>query len=133
MWAETKVPDEADLPRELEKAGLKTMEVFEKKISTENSPSKRNPKEGTGSSNSPTHISSVSTSRRTMWEASSKGVYIRLGMACAETMNIEFDLHISRLVGAGISLVYIIFPIFSIPDGTCVVRHRFHSIVMALL
>jgi len=35
MWAETKVPDEADLPRELEKAGLKTMEVFEKKISTE--------------------------------------------------------------------------------------------------
>jgi len=32
MWHSLKIPDETDLPRELEKAGLKTMEVFEKKV-----------------------------------------------------------------------------------------------------
>ncbi|GAB5591270.1 hypothetical protein Unana1_06170 [Umbelopsis nana] len=35
MWAEIPIPDETDLPRELESAGLKTMEVFEKKVITE--------------------------------------------------------------------------------------------------
>ncbi|CAO3661716.1 unnamed protein product [Umbelopsis vinacea] len=35
MWTEIAIPDETDLPRELENAGLKTMEVFEKKVITE--------------------------------------------------------------------------------------------------
>jgi len=42
MWAGTKVPLETDLPKELERAGLKTMEVFEKKISAE--PKQKKPK-----------------------------------------------------------------------------------------
>jgi hypothetical protein len=32
MWSEIAIPDETDLPKELENAGLKTMEVFEKKL-----------------------------------------------------------------------------------------------------
>ncbi|ORY98003.1 hypothetical protein BCR43DRAFT_530858 [Syncephalastrum racemosum] len=35
MWSSIKVPDETDLPKALEDAGLKTMEVFEKKVVTE--------------------------------------------------------------------------------------------------
>ncbi|KAI8079804.1 uncharacterized protein BX664DRAFT_341493 [Halteromyces radiatus] len=35
MWSDIKIPDETDLPRELENAGLKTMEVFEKKVVSE--------------------------------------------------------------------------------------------------
>ncbi|KAI8075180.1 hypothetical protein BC940DRAFT_287660 [Gongronella butleri] len=32
MWSEIRIPDETDLPKQLESAGLKTMEVFEKKV-----------------------------------------------------------------------------------------------------
>jgi transcription initiation factor TFIIE subunit beta len=35
MWSEIAIPDETDLPKELENAGLKTMEVFEKKLVSE--------------------------------------------------------------------------------------------------
>ncbi|KAI9278751.1 hypothetical protein BDA99DRAFT_493060 [Phascolomyces articulosus] len=35
MWAGIKIPDETDLPKALENAGLKTMEVFEKKVVSE--------------------------------------------------------------------------------------------------
>lgn len=35
MWAEITIPDETDLPKHLENAGLKTMEVFEKKVVAE--------------------------------------------------------------------------------------------------
>ncbi|CAO3704006.1 unnamed protein product [Rhizopus stolonifer] len=35
MWSEISIPDETDLPKALEEAGLKTMEVFEKKITSE--------------------------------------------------------------------------------------------------
>lgn len=35
IWSKLIVPHEADLPRELEKAGLKSMEVFEKKVAAE--------------------------------------------------------------------------------------------------
>ncbi|KAG2220115.1 hypothetical protein INT45_006143 [Circinella minor] len=35
MWGSIKIPDETDLPKALENAGLKTMEVFEKKIVSE--------------------------------------------------------------------------------------------------
>lgn len=38
MWAEIHIPDETDLPKALEQAGLKTMEVFEKKITSESKP-----------------------------------------------------------------------------------------------
>ncbi|KAI8140393.1 hypothetical protein BJV82DRAFT_645848 [Fennellomyces sp. T-0311] len=35
MWAKIRIPDETDLPKALENAGLKTMEVFEKKVVSE--------------------------------------------------------------------------------------------------
>lgn len=35
MWTEIPIPDETDLPKALEVAGLKTMEVFEKKVTSE--------------------------------------------------------------------------------------------------
>lgn len=35
MWSEIPIPDETDLPKALEVAGLKTMEVFEKKVTSE--------------------------------------------------------------------------------------------------
>jgi transcription initiation factor TFIIE subunit beta len=35
MWSEIRIPDETDLPKALETAGLKTMEVFEKKVTSE--------------------------------------------------------------------------------------------------
>ncbi|CAO3595103.1 unnamed protein product [Absidia cylindrospora] len=35
MWSDIKIPDETDLPKELENAGLKTMDVFEKKVVAE--------------------------------------------------------------------------------------------------
>ncbi|KAI9311951.1 hypothetical protein BX666DRAFT_879816 [Dichotomocladium elegans] len=35
MWSEIEIPDETDLPKALENAGLKTMEVFEKKVVAE--------------------------------------------------------------------------------------------------
>ncbi|ORX50886.1 hypothetical protein DM01DRAFT_1091401 [Hesseltinella vesiculosa] len=38
MWGEIKVPDETDLPKALETAGLKTMDVFEKKVVAEPQP-----------------------------------------------------------------------------------------------
>ncbi|KAI9300810.1 hypothetical protein BJ944DRAFT_272420 [Cunninghamella echinulata] len=38
MWSDIKIPDETDLPKELENAGLKTMEVFEKKVVSEPKP-----------------------------------------------------------------------------------------------
>ncbi|KAI8877104.1 hypothetical protein K501DRAFT_261010 [Backusella circina FSU 941] len=38
MWSEISIPDETDLPKELENAGLKTMEVFEKKLVSEPKP-----------------------------------------------------------------------------------------------
>ncbi|KAG0758486.1 hypothetical protein G6F57_004478 [Rhizopus arrhizus] len=38
MWSEISIPDETDLPKALEEAGLKTMEVFEKKITAEVKP-----------------------------------------------------------------------------------------------
>ncbi|KAJ1656268.1 transcription factor TFIIE beta subunit, TFIIEB, Tfa2 [Dispira simplex] len=41
MWHELKVPDEADLAKELNRAGLKQMEVFEKKVIKPESKSKR--------------------------------------------------------------------------------------------
>ncbi|CEP10211.1 hypothetical protein [Parasitella parasitica] len=40
MWTEIKIPDETDLPKALEVAGLKTMEVFEKKVTSESKPKK---------------------------------------------------------------------------------------------
>lgn len=42
MWAEIPIPDETDLPKALEVAGLKTMEVFEKKVTSEVFTSARN-------------------------------------------------------------------------------------------
>ncbi|ORX80289.1 hypothetical protein K493DRAFT_320910 [Basidiobolus meristosporus CBS 931.73] len=41
MWHELRAPDETDLPAELEKAGLKTMEVFEKKAAVDDSKQKK--------------------------------------------------------------------------------------------
>ncbi|KAI8388061.1 uncharacterized protein BYT42DRAFT_558826 [Radiomyces spectabilis] len=38
MWADISIPDETDLPKALENAGLKTMEVFEKKVITDPKP-----------------------------------------------------------------------------------------------
>ncbi|KAI7890019.1 uncharacterized protein EV154DRAFT_538595 [Mucor mucedo] len=38
MWSEIHIPDETDLPKALENAGLKTMEVFEKKITSDTKP-----------------------------------------------------------------------------------------------
>ncbi|KAI9482901.1 MAG: hypothetical protein EXX96DRAFT_556045 [Benjaminiella poitrasii] len=38
MWSEIPIPDETDLPKALETAGLKTMEVFEKKVTSETKP-----------------------------------------------------------------------------------------------
>ncbi|KAF7724535.1 hypothetical protein EC973_000912 [Apophysomyces ossiformis] len=38
MWADIGIPDETDLPKALENAGLKTMEVFEKKVVTDPKP-----------------------------------------------------------------------------------------------
>ncbi|KAL0074881.1 hypothetical protein J3Q64DRAFT_1757658 [Phycomyces blakesleeanus] len=38
MWADIAIPDETDLPKALEDAGLKTMEVFEKKVVSEARP-----------------------------------------------------------------------------------------------
>ncbi|KAI8373973.1 hypothetical protein EDC96DRAFT_551755 [Choanephora cucurbitarum] len=38
MWSEISIPDETDLPKALEAAGLKTMEVFEKKVTSESKP-----------------------------------------------------------------------------------------------
>ncbi|KAI8977988.1 hypothetical protein BDB01DRAFT_801577 [Pilobolus umbonatus] len=38
MWSEIRIPDETDLPKALENAGLKTMEVFEKKVTSESKP-----------------------------------------------------------------------------------------------
>ncbi|KAI9282192.1 hypothetical protein BY458DRAFT_531171 [Sporodiniella umbellata] len=38
MWSDISIPDETDLPKALEEAGLKTMEVFEKKITSEAKP-----------------------------------------------------------------------------------------------
>ncbi|KAL1926055.1 hypothetical protein VTP01DRAFT_7148 [Rhizomucor pusillus] len=35
MWSEIPIPDETDLPKKLESAGLKTMEVFENKVTEE--------------------------------------------------------------------------------------------------
>ncbi|KAI8340041.1 hypothetical protein BC941DRAFT_493628 [Chlamydoabsidia padenii] len=35
MWSDIKIPDETDLPKELENAGLKTMDVFENKVVAE--------------------------------------------------------------------------------------------------
>ncbi|KAI7862157.1 hypothetical protein BDF14DRAFT_1859342 [Spinellus fusiger] len=38
MWTEILIPDETDLPKALENAGLKTMEVFDKKVVSEAKP-----------------------------------------------------------------------------------------------
>ncbi|KAI8979639.1 hypothetical protein BDF20DRAFT_522615 [Mycotypha africana] len=40
MWTEIKIPDETDLPKALEQAGLKTMEVFEQKVTSDSKPKK---------------------------------------------------------------------------------------------
>ncbi|KAJ1983033.1 transcription factor TFIIE beta subunit, TFIIEB, Tfa2 [Dimargaris verticillata] len=41
MWRELRVPDETDLSKELDKAGLKQMEVFQKKVAKTESKSKK--------------------------------------------------------------------------------------------
>ncbi|KAK9723078.1 transcription factor TFIIE beta subunit, TFIIEB, Tfa2, variant 2 [Basidiobolus ranarum] len=41
MWHELRAPDETDLPAELDKAGLKTMEVFEKKSKSDEPKNKK--------------------------------------------------------------------------------------------
>ncbi|KAG0170668.1 hypothetical protein DFQ28_011224 [Apophysomyces sp. BC1034] len=38
MWGDISIPDETDLPKALENAGLKTMEVFEKKVVSDPKP-----------------------------------------------------------------------------------------------
>lgn len=59
IWKTTIVPHETDLPRELEKAGLKTMTVFDKKASADGLKKAKKSRRGMRVKMTNTHISGM--------------------------------------------------------------------------